>query len=650
MTTPRTHRQRYTDRPWGWDRTLLWLILIVGGWLRFQSIGDIEFNVDQMYPIWQGLMTIERGEFPLAGQGTSVLFANPTLTGYIFAPFLAFARTPLVAYVVTITLNSFALWLGFRALKTLLDVRVALVATALFAVNPWLVEYSRTTWVQSLLPFFVCLIFWALAPVLAGKTTQPERRLLIAATASAIFANTYLLSYLIVAPVGLLVLLFWRRIPLQTLAAGVGIFALFAGLYGVGLLNQWEDTRAKAEDFFGEGDSQLSDEALTHALRLVTGWEYPAARGTDAPADDATLRNDLTTGLHWVWTLLLVLGIGRAVQQLVQRKTHRDTALILLVWFLLPIAAMSYVSRVVHPFYLIFTVPAGHALAAWGLVPLLTWQAGRNVVVGALLFTGALNGLNTLRFAQETAANPGEHRPYTLPLRESIALGHDIADIYEPGMTVYTPMDTWAPMTFAADIFPVVQLDNPQDILLIPPEGGVYMTFHAPDRVLEPPLHGRPATIPLTFADGTRAAIWYAQQDFSPGQAADIPSDIGVRFVGWHLLAPLRAGETSALRTYWRVDALPPERFGWAFVPFVHVFNGDGERVAIIDGEPAPLQQWRAGDWMVQEMEIPVPPDSSRPYAVDVGVFDGQRMVNAIFNYPDDNGEMIFTATIRILE
>ncbi len=41
---------------------------------------------------------------------------------------------------------------------------------------------------------------------------------------------------------------------------------------------------------------------------------------------------------------------------------------ILLIWFLLPVLMMSYVSRIVHPFYLLLTVPAGHGLAAWGIV------------------------------------------------------------------------------------------------------------------------------------------------------------------------------------------------------------------------------------------------------------------------------------------
>ncbi|PJF43566.1 MAG: hypothetical protein CUN55_08420, partial [Phototrophicales bacterium] len=70
------------------ERRLLLLVLLVGAWLRFYQLADTEFNVDQMYPVWQALMTLQKGEFPIIGQGTSVLFANPALTGYLYAPFL----------------------------------------------------------------------------------------------------------------------------------------------------------------------------------------------------------------------------------------------------------------------------------------------------------------------------------------------------------------------------------------------------------------------------------------------------------------------------------------------------------------------------------------------------------------------------------
>lgn len=629
----------------------LWLLVILalGGWLRFHQLADTDFNVDQMYPIWQALMTVQKAEFPLIGQGTSVLFANPTLTGYWYAPFLIIGPNPLTPLVVVVILNSFGMWFAYRAVRRVLGPAIALIATALFAANPWIIEYSRQTWVQSLMVFFITLIFWLLVPILTRQTSRPQRRLLIVAVACGLFANTYLLSYLIVVPVGLLGVLFWPRISKRSLGAGIAIFGVMCGVYAYGLIREWEPTRDRAETFLNEGESQLSDEAFGHAVRLVTGWEYAAARGQNAPTDDAGERADISTGVHWLWFAALVVGVGRAIGAIGRQTPQREAAIILLVWFVVPIAAMSYVSRVVHPFYVLFTVPAGHALAAWGVVPLLSPRIGGRTIWVFVALTGLINGFNSIRFYQDSHANSGEHRPYTFTVEVATHIGRRIDEAYQAEMIVYTPMDVWAPMTFAGDIFPVIHATGFQRQQVIPPSGGLYMTFSGPEEALHPPIHGQAVGVPLYLRDNTRFVLWRAEQNFVPRNPADIPSDIGVRFIGWHLLQPMQAGRTVQLRTYWRVDSLPPERFGWIFVPYAHVFDGAGNRTLIVDGEPLPLATWQVGDWLVQEMRIPIPTGSTGPYGLNVGIVDGGRMVNAIFNYPQ-NEEMIFSADLTLLE
>lgn len=628
-----------------------WLLLIVliGGWLRFNQLLDTDFNIDQMYPVWQALMTLHRGDFPLIGQGTSVLFANPTLTGYFFAPFLIIGANPITPLLVVVILNSFAMVLVYRAVRALLGVSAGLIATALFAVNPWIIEYSRQTWVQSLMVFFVALIFSLMVPLLMRHSAKPQRRLIFAAIACMLFANTYLLSYLIVLPVGVLGVLFWPRIPKRALLIGIMIFAVGFSFYAYGLWRDWNTTQDRAEAFLGEGESHLSDEALGHAIRLVTGWEYATGRGLKAPTDDAALRADVSNGVHWLWFLALLAGIGQAGVAIVRKTRCRDAAIILLVWYILPILSMSYVSRVVHPFYVLFTVPAGHALAAWGVLPLLQPKFGPRVVLVVLIFTGWINGLNSVRFYQDSHANAGEHGPGTYTVETATNLGRRIADAYEPDMVIYTELDYWAPMTYGGAIYPVVQAFDFDRHIVISSDGGLYITFHAPDKPLNPPMLGQSVGMPLYLRDGTRLALWRIGQNFSPRYTADIPSDIGVSFIGWDLLQSLQAGRTSQLRTYWRVDSLPEERYGWIFVPYAHLINAAGQQIAVIDGDALPMTTWQVGDWLVQEMRISVPADSTGPYTLNVGIVDGGRMVNAIFNYPQ-NDEMIFTADITLLE
>ncbi|MBI5930135.1 MAG: hypothetical protein HY862_12560 [Chloroflexi bacterium] len=652
-----------------WERLALLAILVVGFVLRFQNLGAIEVNLDQVYPIWQALDTLGHGHFPLAGQGTSVLFANPTLTGYIFLPLMALTHQLITAYILTISLNSLAIYFAYRGLKRLMSSQAALIGTALFAANPWVIEESRRTWVQCLMPFLACLIFWALVAVITRKTPRPEQKTLIALVGLAIFANTYLLSYALAASVGLLILIYWRRIPKKPLLIGGAIFVALFSLYIIGLARQWGDTKNRTESFAG-GNSSLSDEALNHALRLVTGWEYPAARGVYAPARDAEIRNDITNIVHRVLSVILLAGVARALYTLIRcRHTpQQDVAVILLIWFWLPVLMMTYVSKSVHPHYLLLTLPAGHGLVGWALEPLwsskkvsispLAPSIGRGVggegikafaqyaIIAGVIFTMGLNGLNTIRFAQESTTYPGNDIPWTLPIDAAMKLGAGIRANYQDGMVVYTQIGEWPSMAMAGKTFPAVYNFLIHDAVVIPKGGGLYVEFHAPTQPINPPAHGEVAEIPIRLRDGTRISLWELKQNFKPMNSADIPSDVGIRFIGWWLLDALRPGQTATLRLYWQVDGLAPERGAWNFAPYAHVLDNQRQVRYIADGTYIPALTWRVGDWMIYDLMLQVPADIQGPITILTGFYDSPRGVNAIFNYPDASGQMQFTADL----
>ncbi len=638
------------------ERFALLLILLIGAGLRFQHLGAIEYNVDQVYPIYQSIRTLDEGDFPLAGQGTSVLFANPPLTGYFFAPLIALVRHPLAAYMFTLILNTFAIWLVYRALNRLIAPHPALIGVALFAVNPWIIEDSRRTWVQSLSPFFVCLIFWAIVPVLTRQTAHPRRRLLIALIGFALFAHTYLLAYALAAPLGLLILIFWRRIPKQTLILGGAIFAVLLALYGTGLARQWDDTTRRSEAF-ASGDSKLSGEALSHAVRLVTGWGYADVRGQRAPAADQSLRETLSLFSAAIWTLALIAGLITALYACCKGRfanlpASEVSPLILLIWFILPILMMSYVSRKVHPFYLLLTVPAGHGLVALALAPLLRRpKPAIPALIGAvLIFTGAINGLNTVRFAQATLAHPGEDLPETLPLADALRVGETIRAAKLP---VFSAMNEWTPITLNGYSIRT-EWGTPSDFptaVLVPPEGALYILFERdPHAAIIPPLHGDSIASPLVLADETRITFWRVHVD-SIQHPTVIPSDIDVSFAGWALHGDSTPGATITLDTYWRIETLHPERGIWGFAPFAHLYDANGQQIANVDGAVISPLTWQPGDLIAQRFTLTVPADT--PYTIHVGLYDKVRpradgsFINAIFRIPT-NGEIEYSAEIEI--
>lgn len=641
------------------------MIVLVAAVLRAQNLLDIEHNVDHAYPVWQALTTVEHGVFPLAGQGTSVLFANPALTGYLFLPVVALTWTPLAAYALVLALNTLAVFLGFRAARGLLGVRPALVAAFLLAVNPWIIEYSRTTWVQSLLPFFACALAWLLWPMLMRQTRHPVRRMVSALVLLTLYTQTYLLAFMTLAPVGLLILIFWRRVPKKGLLIGGAVFVLAGFLYGVGLVNQLGTVQDRLGEF-SANPRHLSSEAWGHAVRLITGEDYELARGQSAPIQDAALRYDLARVGDVILSSAVLIGIVLAVLaaliRILESRNYRGDAkgrssaapllvgllknisaysvpgTIVLLWFLLPIALMTDVGQPVHPFYQLLGLPAGHILAAWGLCTVCRSESrwGSRVLLAASVPFAVLMGVNVIRFAEETAITPGIDGMTALPLEYGLPLGRAIADSLPPDGVVFSDADEWILNSFAGRTFPVIRDARAPNVQIIPQAGALYvkMSYQSADAL---PYANRVATIPMPdswtltvdrYAPNTVPEIY---------QPTHVSSQQGIAFLGYNVSQDM---QTIRLTAFWQVEVLTPGIEGSLFAPFVHVFDKDGNRVQIVDGELLGGDKWHTGDIHVHRLTFTLP-DAGAPFSFQIGQYDSVHKQNVIF-LPD------YTPTIPI--
>jgi 4-amino-4-deoxy-L-arabinose transferase-like glycosyltransferase len=621
-------------------RWALLAILALAIYLRFQNVNAIQHNVDHAYPIWQALTTLERGELPIIGQFTSVLIPNPALTGYLLLPWVALTCSPLGAYLFVIALNSLAVWLVFRVTTLVLSEAHALIAAFLMSVNPWVVEYSRTTWVQALIPFFACLVFWLLIPVLLGKAAKPGRRTILSFVALSAMTQTYLLAFVLVIPFAALLIVLRRRVVWRSVAVGAAIFGIVTGIYLAALVasHAWESERLN--DFT---DAHLSGEAWSHAVRLVTGENYAVSRGLDAPVNDWRLRETASEAAHALILIALLGGIVRALYG-IWRKDCADLGLILLLWFAVPVLLLTYVSKPVHPFYLLLTLPAGYMLAAWGAGHVLRWRMGRLALVGASVIVAVLFSLNTLRFSEDTLAHPGANGPGVLPVGAGIDMARALLppETHAPGAVVFADVDEWFLNSLSGSLFPVDRDLNVNQTTYLPAGGATYLMFSksgsAP--LSEPTGASDAATFPLSDGGLFRR---YRVNLTIPGEQA-IRSDRGITYLGMSLEQPLAPGQTTTLRTYWRVDELLPERGVWLFGPFVHVFEAAGKRVAIGTGAVVPGIRWRMGDVHVQRIAVSIPAASAGPFTLQIGQYDGVHNANAIFTLPDGTS----SATIAV--
>jgi 4-amino-4-deoxy-L-arabinose transferase-like glycosyltransferase len=256
------------------------MILLIGAALRFGALLQVEHNIDRAWPLAQAVSVLHGGGWPVTSQQTSVLFANPAGMTALLLPALALTGTPLGAYIWVLLLNTLGLAVTYRAARVVAGPGAALVAMLLMAVNPWIIEYSRLTWVQGLLPLFVPAVAWF---TWRAAQTGGARPLLGALVLLTMTTQTYLLAFALVAPVSVCLAWAWRRIDKRALLLGGLVFAICTGVYAAAALT--DATAAARVSSFTASAPRVSSEALDHALRLVTGKDYAAA-----PANRASER------------------------------------------------------------------------------------------------------------------------------------------------------------------------------------------------------------------------------------------------------------------------------------------------------------------------------------------------------------------------
>jgi hypothetical protein len=307
---------------------------------------------------------------------------------------------------------------------------------------------------------------------------------------------------------------------------------------------------------------------------------------------------------------------------------------------------MSFVSGVVHPFYLLLTLPAGYVLAAQGAGVLLRWRAGRVVLAAGSAGIAILLGINTLRFAQDTLAHPGAHQLGALPVGAGIDMMHMLipAEARSPGAVIFADVNEWTLNSLAGHLFTLDRSINADQITFVPTGGATYLLFSDGGGRPPQPIGADKASETNNgerhvFDDGSFVQRYRVRSESLKGIALQKrKGDKGISFLAAvHEQAP-QAGQQAVLLTYWQIEELQPDRWQWNFAPFVHVFDSTGKRVAIGGGVAVPGLQWRLGDIQIQRMTVAIPADAVGPFTAQVGQYDGVQNLNVIFTQADGSG------------
>jgi len=625
------------------DHYLLIAILLLASGLRLHYLFQIEHNLDHAYPVWQALRTIAYGELPLVGQLSGVLFSHPPLTGYLYIPIIVLTHSLVAIYIVIITFNIIGVYITYRAGTVLLGSKVGLVAAGVLAVNPWVIEYSRYSWPPALLPFLVPMVFWLFIPLWQGTAKQPNRRLIFAFLVLGILCQTTLLAYLVLPAVGLLTLIFIRRLPFKFLLLGIFLFVLMQVPFFIGLAQNVTQTQSRVSDFAdSSSESYFRDDAFRHAFRLVSGDEYELARGIDAPQHDHIQRHNLSRWFASGVALLLAGGVLISILAIISQKycNHppevttdhaRSSAIILLIWFFAPIGLMSYNATFVHPYYQLVGIPAGVIFVGWAVVYIIKPYSMKRWGVVALLFIpfAILMGLNSARFYQETQATPGNHDLGALSLDWGIDLGARIREHLPENGVVFADVDEWTLNSLTLQAFPLIRDNRAPDVTIVPYTGGLYIVAYPPERNASfiPPYAERVDS--LVLPDGWTITIDKFPANVMQFVRFDTPKIRGEKWLSLLNTNVEQVGDTVTVTSTWQVENLTPEIANHTFAPFIHVVDASGERVQIVDGRPIQGIQFRDGDLHTHQMQFTLEGDVN-DYSLWLGEFDGLANLNLI--------------------
>ncbi len=610
--------QRAQLPAWLTENSWLILLTVVGLIYRFAELGSVRVSHDLAWQAWDAARIIN-GVYPLIGQPSSVFLDNPPLMGYIQAIPLFFWRSPWSIFIFATFLNSLAVPLIFSAVDQTFDRRIAILSTALFVINPWVVHFSRMTWTQGLLPFFLAIIFWCWLPILCqpADSAQPlhpfKFRFLLGWLALIAMLQTYILAFVMLAPVGLILVLYWRKVPKRDLSVGVSVLALSLVFYGWSVNQNLEQNSGKFFDFLtdlgGSGEVEsadiesgqtlnLTDESIIHAMRLVTGRDY-VGQDINGPDKPGPIPVPLLSQLaRWLFSAGFLAGL---IILIIKRP---PAFLFLAVWFFVPIILMMLLpsSVFVHPHYLLFTLPVGGLITAMGLdwamqrhqavlwvgVILISaiavqfkaslWQSGRAVFEQPLAY-----GLNAipLRIAAEAGGELRDLSPTQVPLRVVSAANDQI---------VTAISGRWVNVVEGADqaglMLAQSGLETP--ILKMPTAEAGFVHEVAPSKSVL-------SLIEFPLAHSTEAGVSLAGYSYSQNDGAVL------------------------VTTFWRIDVLHDARNEWFVTPFVHFIDSNGQTVANQAPHPVWGYQWQVGDVFISTVEVEAPDGLAK---LGIGLFD----------------------------
>lgn len=143
--------------------------MTLAGYLRFAGLENAGFNFDEGYALELAANILEIDPFTATGLPSSVGIFNSSAFLYLLTIPLLFNSDPLWATGFVALLNTLAVGVCYGIARRWFGLGPAIIATSLYALNPYAVIFSRKIWAQNVLSIFSVALLACLLLFQKGK-------------------------------------------------------------------------------------------------------------------------------------------------------------------------------------------------------------------------------------------------------------------------------------------------------------------------------------------------------------------------------------------------------------------------------------------------------------------------------------------------
>ena len=353
--------------------------IVVAAAARFSWLNLMEFKGDEAEACRLALHALGYSEpgvgrfFPTEGLTSSIGVPNPPLFVYLMAVPLAIVRSPIAAASAVAAANVVAVGVCYVGGRRLFSPFVGVASAALLALSPWGIVFSRKIWAQDLLPLCTTLFVVELHALLVRRKPTAVFWLFVIAAAA---TQLHFSAWILVPILGAALVLGRQTIERRWLLLGLSFAALLYAPFLIDHAGAIYRATGHRVTHHAPGIVARFEAAVRFSFAIVGGDKMSVLLGSQSA---------LAAPISFVLGPAAVVGLVAAFRSC-KEQPLRQLRLLLVLWCLLPLVALSILPVHDYIHYFIITLP----LPFFGLAYLIERAASRRRLLAGLALATCL--------------------------------------------------------------------------------------------------------------------------------------------------------------------------------------------------------------------------------------------------------------------